>query len=119
MHEFAICQGIVKAALDEMSKVKPAPRALLKVRVVIGKLHQIVSESLLLAYEVLIRDTPAAGSQLEIEHVPITAQCKSCGWKGEIQQPYFMCGACNSGEIELITGKELYLANLEIEQNDS
>jgi hydrogenase nickel incorporation protein HypA/HybF len=84
----------------------------------VGALHQIVPENLKFAYEVLTRETPAAGSELMMVSVPITAQCRACGWKGEIRSPLFLCGACNSGEIELIGGKELYLDNLEIDQDD-
>jgi hydrogenase nickel incorporation protein HypA/HybF len=115
MHEFSICDGIVKAAVQELGKMKPKPLRLIKTRVVVGDLHQIVEDSLQFAYEVLVRDTPAAGSELVIRHVPVTARCKACGWQGEIRSPLFLCGACNSGEIELVTGKELFLENLEVE----
>lgn len=118
MHEFAICEGIVKAVTDEMARHKAAAGSLRAARIVVGKLHQIVPNNLEFAYEVLVRDTPAAGSRLEISFVPITARCRACGWTGEIQSPLFLCGACNSGEIELVTGKELYLDNLEIDTDE-
>jgi hydrogenase nickel incorporation protein HypA/HybF len=118
MHEFSICEGIVRAVTDEMARHRAGAGSLRATRVVVGKLHQIVPDNLTFAYDVLIRDTPAAGSRLEISFVPITARCKACGWTGEIQSPLFLCGACNSGEIELVTGKELYVDNLEIETDE-
>ena len=117
MHEFSICEGIVKAAVEEMAKVNPPAKALRKTTVVVGALHQIVPENLTFAYDVLTRDTPAAGSELELRFVPIRAKCGDCEWQGEIQQPLFLCGGCNSGNIELLSGKELYVENLEIEQD--
>jgi len=92
--------------------------SLRKTRVVVGALHQIVPDNLTFAYEALTRDTPAAGSRLKLKVVPITAACRACGWRGGIRPPVFLCAACHSGGIELITGRELYLDNLEIEQDD-
>jgi hydrogenase nickel incorporation protein HypA/HybF len=118
MHEFSICEGIVRAAVDEMSRHGARSGSLRKTRIVVGALHQVVPANLEFAYEVLTRDTPASGSSLEIRPVPVTAKCPACGWTGSIQSPLFVCGACNSGEIELITGRELYVENLEIEEDD-
>jgi len=118
MHEFSICENIIRSAVSELGKVNPPAKKLTKVTVVVGAMHQIVPENLHFAFEVLTRDTLAAGAKLELKPVPITARCLDCGWEGEIRQPLFLCGSCNSGEIELLTGKELYLANLEIEQDD-
>lgn len=118
MHEFSICEGIVRAAVDEMSRHGAPPGSLRTTRIVVGALHQVVPDNLEFAYEVLTRDTPAAGSRLEIRPVPLTAKCGACGWRGEIKPPLFLCGTCNSGAIELVTGKELYVENLEIEEDD-
>ena len=114
MHEFSICEGIVKAVVQEMAAHQVPAGALLKTRIVVGALHQVVPDTLTFAYEVLTRDTPAAGSQLEIRSVPVRAKCKTCGWEGEVRIPRFQCGQCGSGDIELVGGKEMYLDNLEI-----
>ena len=117
MHEFSICEGIVKAAQEELGRMNPRPKALRRARVVVGRLHAIVPDNMELAYEVLTRDTPIAGSKLELEFVPITAKCRACGWAGGIGPPVFLCGSCLSGDIEVLTGRELYLSNLEVEQD--
>lgn len=117
MHEFSICDGIVKAAVEEMTALG-APAGSLKVsRVVVGRLHQIVPDNIHMAYEILTRGTLAEGSTLELRDVPVTAKCGACGWSGEIQPPLFLCPECGSGGIEVLTGKELYLENLEIERD--
>lgn len=116
MHEFSICEGVVKAAIEEVGKRTTRPISLRSARVVVGRLHAIVPDNMEMAYEVLTRDTPIAGSKLELEFVPITAKCRACGWEGEIEPPLFLCGSCLSGDIEVLTGRELYLANLEVEE---
>ncbi|MBU0679233.1 MAG: hydrogenase maturation nickel metallochaperone HypA, partial [Verrucomicrobia bacterium] len=53
MHEFSICEGIVKGIMDEYEKLGPRAGKLQKVHVVVGGLHQVVPDYLETAYEVL------------------------------------------------------------------
>jgi len=115
VHEFSIAQTIVKAVLAELKKVRPA--RLVRARVVAGGLHQLVPANLTFAYEVLTKDTPAAGSVLNIRNVPITAECRQCHWRGEIRGALFVCGRCKAGDIEITGGRELYLDSIEVEKD--
>jgi len=114
VHEFSIAQTMVRAVLAELKKVQPA--RLVRVRIVAGGLHQIVPASLMLAYKVLTKDTPAAGSRLSIRRAPITAECRQCHWRGKIKGALFACGKCQSGDLDITGGRELYLENIEVEQ---
>jgi len=117
MHEFSIGQSIVQTVLAELAGRNLPPGGLRSVRIAVGAMHQIVPDTLLFAYESLVQDTPAAGSRLVIRPVPVTARCKACGWQGAIEVPLFLCRACQSGEIELITGMELHLESLEVDEH--
>ncbi|MBN2491285.1 MAG: hydrogenase maturation nickel metallochaperone HypA [Planctomycetes bacterium] len=116
MHEFSICQSLVDAALEEFRRIEPTPERITRVRVVAGRLHQLVPEFLQSAYEVLTKDTPAEGSEMELRLVPVTGRCTACGWEGEIEPPVFQCAGCGAFAIELCGGKELYLDQMEIEE---
>ena len=116
MHEVSICQGLVKVVLDEMAKRAIPAGALLRVRVVAGALHQIVPESLEFAYDLLTRETPAAGSKLELRIASLVARCTACDWRGTIAPPIFLCGACGAS-VESEGGDELYVENLEIAES--
>ncbi len=115
MHEFSICQGLVKAILSELKKLNPPNPKLVKASVVIGRLRQIIPETLQSAYEALTKETTIAGSKLEIRNAPILAKCDACKWEGEIKENNFCCRKCGSGDIELSGGMELYLNNLTVE----
>ncbi len=95
-----------------------SPAQLVSVRVVAGRLHQIVPEYLVSAYELLVQDTPAAGSTLDLELAPVTATCRACGWQGEIAPPIFLCSACTSTDLEVTGGTELRLESLEVETEE-
>jgi hydrogenase nickel incorporation protein HypA/HybF len=115
MHEFSICKNIVDAAITEYNNLDPPPRRLIAVRIVVGRLHQIIRDSLELAYDVLTKDTPAENSKLEIKFVDVECRCPACKWQGTIDYPFFICKECQGGNIEVVTGKELYMENLEVE----
>jgi len=114
MHEFGIGEELVAAVVFELGRFSPLPR-LHRVRVVVGGLRQVVPDNLAFAYEVLSRGTPAAGSELEIETLPLHGECADCGWQGEIIMPVFQCGACGAFAVRTLGGMELYLDALEIE----
>jgi hydrogenase nickel incorporation protein HypA/HybF len=118
MHEFSICTDIVDTVIAEYEKIRPTPIRLLTIRLVVGKLHQIVPETLKTAYEVLTKGTIAEHSQMEIQFIDVCCKCNKCTWEGTIDFPFFFCKKCGSGDITLIRGKELYLENLEVEYPD-
>jgi hydrogenase nickel incorporation protein HypA/HybF len=115
MHEFSICQSLVDAVVAETRKSTPGVVKILKTRVVVGGLRQVVPDQLQLAYQCLTEGTLAEGSVLEVEIVPVAGRCKACNWSGTLTPPDFRCGACFSGEIALEKGRELYLASVEVE----
>lgn len=113
MHEITICQSLVSVVLDELTQRALGPGRLQRVRVVAGQLHQLVPDSLTFAYELLTRDTPAAGSQLDLVVPPLEAHCQNCGWRGPIEPPVFLCATCGSG-VEIKGGDELFIEELEL-----
>jgi hydrogenase nickel incorporation protein HypA/HybF len=116
MHELSICRGLVDAVLEEFRRLEPPAVRITRIHVVAGRLHQIVPDFLRSAYEVLTRDTPAEGSELELEILPLTGRCRACGWEGEIEPPVFRCAGCEAFAIELGGGKELALDRMEVEE---
>ena len=118
MHEFSICQELVKVALAEVEKHGPSAR-LRKARLAAGALRQIVPEAMTFAFEVLTKDTLAEGAVLEIVNAPVVAKCRQCGWQGEIEEMVFQCAACGGIALDLQGGTELYLESLEVGKDES
>jgi hydrogenase nickel incorporation protein HypA/HybF len=115
MHEVSICQSLVNVVLDELAQRAIGAGRLKRVRVVAGQMHQLVPEALTFAYELLTRETPAAGSQLELRVPPLEAACQRCGWRGAIEPPIFLCEQCGAG-VELKGGDELFIEELELSE---
>ena len=117
MHEFAMCERIVRATLDEYAGIEPPPKRLARIHVVAGGMHQIIPETLQFAYEVLTKETPAEGSTMDLTISPVLGRCRACGWEGDLDLPFFECGACRELDIEVVSGMEMYLDKLQIEES--
>jgi hydrogenase nickel incorporation protein HypA/HybF len=115
MHEFSICQQMVATVLAELARFGKPNSRLLKTHVVVGRLHAIVGQNLKTAYQVLTRKTAAAGSRLMLKTVPVTAKCRDCGCRTRIKDSLFICGRCGSVKLDIVKGKELYVAKLEVD----
>jgi hydrogenase nickel incorporation protein HypA/HybF len=119
MHEMGIAAQIVEISIasipDNYKNVRVE-----SVNLKIGKLTAIVPDSLRFCFEIVARDTPVSGAILNIEEVPIIARCLSCDFEWTIHEPVFLCEKCQSGKIDVISGRELDIESIEIEQeNDS
>ena len=113
MHELSIARSIVETVLDEAGKAH-ADRVV-KVTLKIGELAGIMPDSLHFCFELLTRETIAAHAELAIISVPVTAQCPRCSTTFTISQNLYRCSECGNPDIELRSGRELQIANVEIE----
>ncbi len=112
MHEMAITQSILDICKEEM--VSHQASRLLKVRLRVGELTVIEPSSLCFCFEVLTKGTELEGAVLQIERVPIKALCSQCKSKFEVLNLTLLCPFCGSKEIEIISGKELDLMDMEV-----
>ena len=114
MHEFAICEQVVATVLEELARMTP-PRKLVCVRIAVGGMQQVVPESMEMAFDALTQDTAAAGARLEMRRTPVIIDCRDCHWHGEVRPNLIRCPACASGNVQVVSGKEMFLESLEVE----
>jgi hydrogenase nickel incorporation protein HypA/HybF len=112
MHEMGIAMQIIDIASasipDNMKGIR-----IEKVNLRIGKLSAVVPASLTFCFEIAAKDTPLAGAKLNIEEVPVKARCRKCDAEWMITDPVFNCVKCDSGDIDVISGRELDIVSLE------
>ncbi len=106
--------NIIRQEMDKHGATK-----LISVKVVFGKLSNIVADSLDFAFEVLTKDTVLEGAKLEIEELPLTMRCCKCETEFSPELANAMFAPCPECGEEfghtLLTGKELYLENIQAE----
>ena len=118
MHEMGIALEIIDIA---SASIPPSdvPVRVEKVNLKVGKMAAIVADSLRFCFEIAAKDGPLAGAVLQIEEIPVRARCKQCDAEWTIHEPVFQCQQCGSGQIDIISGRELNIESIEIADAES
>jgi len=117
MHEASIAQSIIDQLLEKKAEGIFEGK-LTSVHLKIGKLTAIVPDNLIFLYSVLTEETPLTGSHLEIEMIPVRCQCQKCHLEFEIDELEFWCPECSATNVKVITGRELLITALEVDDAD-
>ena len=117
MHEMGIALQIIEIATASIPSDMDGAR-IEKVNLKIGKLAAVVPQSLRFCFDVAVKETPLEGAELAIEELPVVAKCKDCETQWTINGPAFNCETCNSGSLEIISGRELDIESIEIAEKD-
>ncbi|MFZ7125046.1 MAG: hydrogenase maturation nickel metallochaperone HypA [Desulfobacterales bacterium] len=117
MHEMGIALEIIDIATASIPE-NLAGAHVERVNLKIGKLSAVVPDSLRFCFEVASKDTPLEGAELVIEEIPVRAKCRDCGREWTITSPAFVCEACGSGALDLLSGRELDIQSIELAEEE-
>jgi hydrogenase nickel incorporation protein HypA/HybF len=113
--------GIAMEIVDIAKASIPSDMQGAKVRRVnlqVGKLSAIVSDSLRFCFDLVVNGTPLESAELSIEELPVVVRCKDCQTQWTVSEPVFICKACRSGALDMLSGRELDITSIEIEDKD-
>lgn len=113
MHEMAIAQGVLDIALD--SAVSHGAGRVLVIKIQAGEMTEVEPEALRFCFSALAAGTAAEGAALEIEVLPLVGRCRDCGREFRVERYRFLCPACGSAGVEIVSGRELRVEHLEVE----
>ena len=113
MHELSIAQALVEQVAD-IVRANRSRRAI-AVRVRLGTFSGVVREALETAFPFAAEGSPAEGARLEIEEIPARVTCRQCGGTSQPDFPLLACAHCGANDVELVAGRELVLAAVELE----
>jgi hydrogenase nickel incorporation protein HypA/HybF len=112
MHELGIAQNILE--IVQQSVPENLAKSVRQIRIRVGQLSGIVPDSLDFCFNAIINDTDMQQAKLAIEQIPTLSQCKKCAHRFEIEDWIFSCPVCQSVNIELISGKELEIVDIQL-----
>ncbi len=112
MHELGIAEDILKRIL-EVAKERNAEKVS-KAKIKLGEIHMAGSEEIEFAFDVISRGTIADGAKLIIEIIPLRARCGRCGRDFTEKMVRLDCPACGGTNLEVISGKELDVTQIEV-----
>ena len=111
MHELALSSAIV-ATVDKHAGGRRVTLVTLRV----GRLRQVVPETLKFYFEFVARGSVCEGARLEHELVEARLHCNPCGTEWSIDVPAFRCPSCGEGDVAVVGGNELQVESIEVEE---
>lgn len=114
MHEFSIIENIL-AIIEEIAENEKLT-SISKVTLLIGKMRQIVPDTMSFAFEAAAKDTIAGSATLEMEFVPIKIHCNDCSNEFIVNNHTYVCERCGSTDLSVLEGQELIIKNIEGER---
>jgi hydrogenase nickel incorporation protein HypA/HybF len=114
MHEYSIVDSLLKI-VEENAQQRGAKKVV-KIELKIGVLSGVEPELLFRAFELFREGTLAEEAELVIHHQPVVVQCQNCGKESVLgERPRYRCPQCNSPNLKIVDGEEMYLTSLELE----
>lgn len=113
MHEFAITQSILNIVLDE-AKAAQASK-IHKINLVIGELSGVVSDSVQFYFDFLKKDNAAEGATIDFKQMPAELRCRDCSTSFNPKDSLWVCPACQSSSVEVVSGRHCYVESIEVE----
>jgi hydrogenase nickel incorporation protein HypA/HybF len=116
MHEMGIAMQILDIARESIPEDAKDARVT-QVNLRVGRLAAVVPDSLRFCFDVLTKRTAFEGSRLHIDEIPVVALCQKCNARWEVESPVFICDTCGGGDLTLLSGQELEIASIEIDDD--
>ena len=113
MHEVGIMQQALEAA-EDAARAQGAER-ITKLRLRIGALAGVVPDALAFAFEVVAKGTLAESAEFGWDEVPVLCRCGAGCGDFAPQGPIYACPVCQTVSWDVLQGRELELAEVEIE----
>ncbi len=114
MHEASIAQHIIEQVSERIEN-GTLPARIEKINLKIGKMTAVVPENLCFMFGVLSRDTVLANVKLDITEIPVRCRCRACNAEYEAEEMNFWCRECGSPEVTIISGREMVIDSVEVE----
>jgi hydrogenase nickel incorporation protein HypA/HybF len=111
VHELSLSSAIVNTAIKHAGG-----RRVTVVELRVGKLRQVIPDTLEFYFEFVARDTVCEGARLVQQVIDARLSCNSCGHEWAIEIPAFRCPECAGGDVEIAGGNEFQVEAIEVEE---
>jgi hydrogenase nickel incorporation protein HypA/HybF len=111
VHELSLSSAIVNTVVKHARG-----RRVVIVSLRVGKLRQVIPDTLDFYFEFVARGTVCEGARLEQEVVEVRLRCHECGHEWEIDIPAFRCPECAGSDVEIVGGNEFEVEAIEVEE---
>ena len=113
MHELALSSAIVNTVAKHADG-----RRVSVVNMRVGRLRQVVPDTLEFYFQFVARDTVCEGAQLVQEVIDARLRCRQCELEWEIENPAFRCPQCSGSDVVIASGDEFEVESIEVESSE-
>lgn len=113
MHEYSIVQALLTQC--EEIAVQNGAESVKKIVVKIGKMSGVEPHLLEIAFNTFKEKTVCDGADFVMNVQPLVVECLHCGAVTVLEEIYYKCPECDSLEVRVIDGEEMFLMSLEME----
>lgn len=113
MHELSVAQNIIE--IIEQNVPKNEISCVRQVVLKVGEFSGVITDSLRFSYEVITAHTELQSSELRIDPIPFRLKCNSCGNITTNSYGLRECSDCLKTDTEVLSGEELNIAEIILE----
>ena len=113
MHEYSIVQALLNQC-EDIAKENKAEKVT-KVISKIGVMSGVETHLLQTAFDTFKEGTMCDGAEFIINHQKLKLHCNACEAEFEIDEIRYKCIECESLDVKVIDGEDMYLMSVEME----
>lgn len=113
MHEMSLCENILQV-LEQQADAQQY-RKVKTVWLEIGTLAGVETDALRFCFDAVMLGSLAEQATLEIIEIPGQAWCLQCKQNVPVGQRYGLCPYCGSHELQINSGDQMRIKELEVE----
>jgi hydrogenase nickel incorporation protein HypA/HybF len=113
VHELSVTEAVLEMAVRHGQAAQAA--RVTDVYLVMGQLSSVMDESVQFYWDLISAGTIAAGARLHFRRVAAALGCEQCGHTYAPTAEELACPHCQSVNVRVKAGEELYLEAIDIE----
>jgi hydrogenase nickel insertion protein HypA len=113
MHEYSVVQALLEQ-IEGVAKENDATKVT-KVVTKIGIMSGIEAHLLEIAFNTFKEKSICDEAEFVMHLQPLVIECQECGEKSELAKIHYCCPKCESTNVRVVDGEDMFLMSLEME----
>ncbi len=113
MHEYSIVQALLEQ-IEGIAKENKAKKVT-KIVTKIGVMSGVETHLLEVSFNTFKEKTICDSAEFVINIQPIIIECRSCGKISELDKIHYCCQKCESTDVKVTDGEDMFLMSVEME----
>jgi hydrogenase nickel incorporation protein HypA/HybF len=111
VHELSLSSAVVNTVVKHADG---RPVSVVTMR--IGRLRQVIPDTLEFYFGFVSRGTVCEGARLDQQVIDAVLRCRGCEREWEIDFPDFRCPECARADVEVVSGEEFEVESIDVEE---